>query len=72
MTMSEQARAIRRLERAISEAMRFLDSANIAMDALEKGSETTFRSPSFAAAKRSSLDLTRELARLRDWRWRDE
>jgi hypothetical protein len=68
MTMSDQALVIRRLEQAISEALRFLDSANAALEAFEKGSETTFHSPSFAAAKRASLDLTRELARLRRWR----
>jgi len=68
MTMSDENLAIMRLGRAIAEAIRFLDSANSALEALEKGSETTFHSPSFAAAKRASMDLTRELARLRRWR----
>lgn len=54
-----------RIERVLKEARRFIEKAEEAKYAFIDGKEDSFRSPPFAAAKRSSLDLYRALARFR-------
>lgn len=53
------------LDTAICEARRFIEKAQAARDALASKQESTYHSPSFAAAKRASMDLTRALANVR-------
>jgi hypothetical protein len=50
---------------AISEARRFIKAAESARLALSSKDEWIGHSKSFAAAKRSSMDLTRALAKMR-------
>ncbi len=59
---------IEKLEKALSEANRFINLAHKAKDRLEAEANEHYRAyatKEFAAAKRSSLDLTRALAELR-------
>ena len=58
-------RIINGLEETISEATRFLKRAKAAKAQFETMQEGDWCSPSFAAAKRASMDLTRLLAKLR-------
>jgi hypothetical protein len=51
-----------RLRNAVFEASRFITRATIAADNIEAGDDAA---PEYAAAKRSSMDLTRSLAALR-------
>lgn len=53
------------ISHAIAEAKRFIASAQDAREALASEKESFYHSKSFAAAKRSSMDLTRALARMR-------
>lgn len=53
------------LENAVCEARRFIEKAQAASTALITKQESTYHSPSFAAAKRASMDLTRALADVR-------
>ena len=52
-----------RLLNAIYEANRFISKAQLAADEIEQNDECS--APVYAAAKRSSMDLTRSLAVLR-------
>lgn len=54
------------LVEAITEANRFVARASAALETLEANE---FRSVEFAAAKRSSMDLTRALADVRRNHW---
>ncbi len=54
-----------KLDFAIFEAERFIKKAKEAQKALKAGTEDSYRSKSFAAAKRASLDLSSSLATLR-------
>lgn len=53
------------ISNAISEAKRFIKAAEDARTALASEKESFYHSKSFAAAKRSSMDLTRALAKMR-------
>lgn len=53
------------IESAINEAVRFISKARVAHAALKTEVEWFNYSKSFAAAKRSSMDLTRALAKMR-------
>lgn len=59
-----QRTRIREYEEAIYEAERFIKKARLAITALESD-EFYWSGPHTAAAKRSSLDLTKILAKLR-------
>lgn len=50
---------------AIKQAREFIYRAEIAHEAFFSNEEDTCHSKSFAAAKRSSMDLTRALAKMR-------
>lgn len=62
--MSKEGK-IANLINAIGETERFLDRAVTALDAFKSNNEEVHHSPSFAAVKQSSMDLTRALAELR-------
>lgn len=53
------------ISHAIAEARRFLKKAEAAHKALVSEEESFYHSKSFAAAKRSSMDPTRALAKMR-------
>ena len=53
------------LEMAIAEAVRFVDKANEAIRALEAKTYAQYQSKDVAAAKRASMDLTRQLVFVR-------
>lgn len=53
------------ISHAIAEAKRFIKAAEDARTALTAERESFYHSKSFAAAKRSSMDLTRALSKLR-------
>ena len=53
------------ISNAIAEAKRFIKAAEDARIALTSEKESFYHSKSFAAAKRSSMDLTRALAKMR-------
>lgn len=53
------------IQEAIKEAERFVQKAKAAHKALVSEEESFYHSKSFAAAKRSSMDLTRALAKMR-------
>lgn len=63
--LSRDQKRIDNIKTAISEAQRFIEKAQAACDALASKQESTYHSPSFAAAKRASMDLTRALADVR-------
>lgn len=65
MNMYYMLEKIERLKAAIEEAKRFTEAAQIAVFQFESKAESAYHSVSFAAAKRSSMDLTRALANLR-------
>ena len=50
---------------AISEAKKFVDKAEAALNDMGKDVQFAFGTPRTAAAKRASMDLTRALARMR-------
>ena len=56
---------MRDIETAIKYAKEFIDRAERSRTAFGAKHESTFHSTSFAAAKRSSMDLTRALAKMR-------
>lgn len=62
---SRDQKRIDNIKTAICEARRFIEKAQAARDALASKQESTYHSPSFAAAKRASMDLTRALANVR-------
>ena len=53
------------LDSAIFEAERFIQKAKQAKVAFKCGAEDNYRSPAYASAKRSSMDLSRALVKLR-------
>ena len=66
--MTIYSRDIKRIDEitnAIAEATRFIAAAKDAREALASKKEYFHHSKSFAAAKRSSMDLTRALAKMR-------
>ena len=62
---SHDIRKLDEIEAAINEAVRFIHNARIAHASLKTEVESFYRSPSYAAAKRASLDLTKSLAKMR-------
>ena len=58
-------RKLDEIEDAINEAVRFIQKARAAHASLKTEVESFYRSSSYAAAKRASLDLTRALAKMR-------
>lgn len=65
MIYSRDLRRLDDIEEAINEAVRFISKARAAHAALKTEAESFYQSKSFAAAKRSSMDLTRALAKMR-------
>lgn len=65
MIYSGDLRRLDDIEEAINEAVRFIQKARIAHGSLKTGVEPFYHAPSYAAAKRASLDLTRALAKMR-------
>jgi len=68
--MSERLIAIQRIldriDDAKSEAQRFIQKCDAASEAFIEGRGDTFYCAAYAAAKRSSLDLTRALSYMRN------
>lgn len=64
MVNEHNMKRLKALDEAMKEATRFIYKAGEASEALS-ADEIIFSSPEFAAAKRSSMDLTRSLAKLR-------
>ena len=64
MSMTDEQK-IDAINDAITEAKRFIEKANHSLIRFKSLGETFYNSPSFAAAKRSSMDLTRALAAMR-------
>lgn len=58
-------RKLEDIDDAIKEAVRFIGNARHAKAVLSGEMESFYHSKSFAAAKRSSLDLTNALAKMR-------
>lgn len=58
-------RKLEEIEEAINEAVRFIQKARIAHGSLKTEVESFYHAPSYAAAKRASLDLTKSLAQMR-------
>ena len=68
--MNERVRAVQkildRMSDAKEEASRFIQKCDAAREAFIEGRGDTFYCAAYAAAKRSSLDLTRALSYLRN------
>lgn len=65
MTSDRNIEKLKDIYGAIKQAREFLKKAEMAHLALTSEDESFYHSKSFAAAKRSSMDLTRALAKMR-------
>ena len=63
--MTSDSDKLNNIKAAIKQARDFIKKAELAHLALGSGDESSYHSKSFAAAKRSSMDLTRALAKMR-------
>lgn len=63
--MKMETKIVRRLTASIKEANRFIQKAEYARERILNGEECSYRSISFAAAKRAALDLKNMLTNLR-------
>jgi hypothetical protein len=63
--MSNKSEVIRRLNEAKSEANRFIEKADAAIDSVDTAGKDYYSDRKYAAAKRASLDLSATLADLR-------